>query len=121
MSSAPLIDWPLFIGITLVLCGFAAFATGRALAATWRPGYWAAVYCLPLGLVDRFLQWSLFGGSLLSPAGYVIDTAALMVIALASYRATKAGKMVRQYPWLYARSGPFGWRRLPSAAKSPQE
>ena len=28
------IDWPIFIGVTLILCGFAAYATGRALATT---------------------------------------------------------------------------------------
>ena len=112
LAGAPLIDWPVFIAITVILFGFVAFATGRALAATWRPAWWTVLYCILLGLVDRFFVWSLFGGALLSPAGYAIDTLVLLVVALIAYRLTQAGKMVRQYPWLYARSGPFSWRRI---------
>jgi hypothetical protein len=29
-----------------------------------------------------------------------------------AWRATRAGQMVQQYPWLYARSGPLGWREI---------
>ena len=29
-----------------------------------------------------------------------------------AWRATRANQMVRQYPWLYARSGPLGWREI---------
>lgn len=115
MDERALIDWPVFIGVTLVLCGFAAQATGRALAATWRPAHWAALYAALLGLVDRFIHWSLFGGDLLSPAGYALDTSILIVIALLAYRTTQATKMVRQYPWLYRRAGPFAWRPIVSA------
>ena len=103
-------SWPVFLGITVVLCGFAAFATGRALAGTWRPMWWTVPYGLLLGLVDRFLQWSLFDGELLSPTAYAVDAGFLVAVALFAYRVTQAGRMVRQYPWLYARSGLFSWR-----------
>jgi hypothetical protein len=106
------IDWPVFIGVTLILCGLAAYATGRALATTWRPVRWAVLYCALLGAADRFVHWSLFEGDLLSPLGYLIDTATLIVIALITYRVTQAGKMVRQYPWLYRRTGPFSWQPI---------
>ena len=43
--------WPVFLGVTVVLCGFAAFATGRALAGTWRPMWWTVPYCLLLGVL----------------------------------------------------------------------
>jgi len=109
------IDWPIFIGVTLILCGFAAYATGRALATTWRPARWAVLYCALLGAADRFIHGSLFEGDLLSPSGYLIDTAILIVIALTAYRITQAGKMVRQYPWLYRRTGPFSWRPIGDA------
>lgn len=109
------IDWPVFIGVTLILFGFAAYATGRALAATWRPARWAIFYTALLGLFDRFIHYSLFGGDLLSLTGYLLDTAVLIAIALAAYRITQAGKMVRQYPWLYRRSGPFSWREIAHA------
>jgi hypothetical protein len=34
----------------------------------------------------------------------------LGAILLAAYYLTRARKMVQQYPWLYERRGPFGWR-----------
>lgn len=110
-------DWPVFFGVTVILCGFAAFSTGRALAATWRPVRWAVLYAALLGAVDRFLHWSLFDGQLLSPVGYLVDTAILIVIAMAAYRLTQASKMVRQYPWLYRRSGLFSWREAAHAGR----
>ena len=58
-------------------------------------------YAALLGFLDRFIHWSLFDGDLLSPAGYLLDTAVLIAIALVAYRITQATKMVRQYPWLY--------------------
>jgi ABC-type uncharacterized transport system permease subunit len=116
MDDAPLIDWPVFIGVTCILIGFAALATGRALASTWRPVWWAVFYAALLGLVDRFLHWSLFGGDLLSPLGYAIDTAVLIAIALLAYRVTQAARMVQQYPWLYRRAGLFSWRPIAHTA-----
>lgn len=115
-DSGIFIDWPVFVGVTCILFGFAAFATGRALAATWRSPYWAAFYAALLGLVDRFIHWSLFDGALLSVPGYLTDTAVLVAIALVAYRATQAAKMVRQYPWLYRRAGLFSWRPIAHTA-----
>ena len=63
-------------------------------------------------MADRFIIFSLFGGELLLLSGYIIDTAVIMTVALLSYRATRARTMVAQYPWLYERAGPFGWREL---------
>jgi branched-chain amino acid transport system ATP-binding protein len=77
--------------------------------------WWTVPYCLLLGLVGRFLQWALFDGTLLSSTAYAVDVAVLIAIALFAYRVTQAGRMVRQYPWLYARAGLFSWR--PVAAK----
>jgi hypothetical protein len=99
-----------FVGLTLVLFGAAAFMTGRALAATWRPAWQAVAYCLLLAAGDRFLGFALFGGTLLSPSGYAADSVTLAAIALAGYRLTQAAKMTQQYPWLYERAGLFGWR-----------
>lgn len=99
-----------FIGISVFLCGFAAFMTGQALAGTWRPVWQVWLYILLLGFADRFLTWALFQGELLSPTGYLIDTAVLLVIALSAFYLTRARQMAAQYPWLYERSGPFTWR-----------
>ena len=105
-----------YLGLTVCLMGFAAFMTGQATAVTWKPAWHALVYALLLGLADRFLAYALFGGSLLSLAAYLIDTATLAAIALLAWRLGRARKMVSQYPWLYERAGPLAWRsRTPPA------
>ncbi len=97
--------------VTAILVGFAAFITGQALASTWRPMWQMMPYGLMLGCADRFLVWGLFDHvDGLSVSGYLIDTAYLIVVGLAAYRLTLARRMVTQYPWLYERTGPFGWR-----------
>jgi len=106
-----------YFGLTVCLMGFAAFMTGQALAVTWKPAWHALAYVLLLGFADRFLAFALFGASLLSPAAYLIDTATLVAIALLAWRLGRVHKMVTQYPWLYERAGPLGWRsKAPPAA-----
>ena len=100
-----------FIGVTCVLAGGAAWMTGQALATNWRPAWQAVGYALLLTLADRFLIFALFEGKLLSHAGFAFDAAVLVVIALAGHRITLAGQMVKQYPWLYERQGLLSWRQ----------
>jgi Domain of unknown function (DUF6867) len=102
--------WPVFVGITILLMGFASFMTGQAVANTWRPMWQVVPYSVLLGLADRFLIWSLFQGQLFLLSGYLTDTLVLMGIAALAYRLTLAHKMVTQYPWVYERTGPFTWR-----------
>lgn len=102
--------WPVFVGVTVILIGGASYMTGQALAGRWRPQWQIVPYGLLLGFADRFLVYALFDGELLSLSGYVVDTLVIGVIAFASYRKTRARKMVTQYPWLYERQGLFGWR-----------
>lgn len=99
-----------FIGLTVIVMGFAAYMTGKALAKTWKPIWQLFVYCALLGLVDRFLNFALFDGTLLSFGAYLTDTSVLTAISLFAFRLTTARKMVIQYPWLYERNGLFGWR-----------
>ena len=99
-----------YVGLTVCLMGFAAFMTGQATAQTWKPAWHALVYAALLGLADRFLAFALFGGHLLSLPAYLIDGATLAAISHVAWRAGRARKMVAQYPWLYERAGPFGWR-----------
>jgi len=101
---------PVFIGLTVILFGAAAFMTGQAIAATWRPWWQTVPYCFLLGLGDRFLTFALFGGELLSPAGYVVHALILLAIASFAHRVTRVHRMVSQYPWLYERSGLLSWR-----------
>jgi hypothetical protein len=99
-----------FLALTLVLFGAAALATGRALAQDWRPARRLPLWALLLGLGDRFLLYALFDGELTSASGYAIAVAVLWLDAWIAYRFGLARLMVRQYPWLYERAGPFAWR-----------
>ena len=101
---------PVFVAITVFITGFAAYMTGQALATTWKPVWHLLIYCALLGGASRFLIYSLYQGHLWSVSGYMIGTAVLAIIGLFAYRLNRARKMVSQYPWLYERSGFFGWR-----------
>ena len=57
-----------FILITLVLGGAGAWATGRAVAKTWRPLAMLAPYMIFLTAGVRFLHYALYAEPLLSPA-----------------------------------------------------
>jgi len=105
-----------FLGLTVVLFGGAAWLMGQALAATWRPAWQNVVYGVMLGAASRFFQNALFAGDMFSLSGFVIDTAVITALALVSFRLTRAYKMVSQYPWLYERSGLFGWRQRGSSS-----
>ncbi|MCP4330798.1 MAG: hypothetical protein GY791_20610 [Alphaproteobacteria bacterium] len=100
-----------FVGLTVILLGFAAFMTGQGLALTWRPISQAFPYSALLGLANRFFAYSLFDGELLSISGFVVCTAVLTAICLFGYRLTRVRQMVRQYPWLYVQSTPLSWRK----------
>ncbi|MCG8492142.1 MAG: hypothetical protein MI743_11050 [Sneathiellales bacterium] len=99
-----------FFALTVVIAGGAAFMTGRSLAAKWRSPIQPVLAMLLLGAADRFFHFALFEGSLLSVQYYIVDTTVLILIALLGYRLMRVNQMVQQYPWLYARSGPFAWR-----------
>jgi hypothetical protein len=99
-----------FVGLTGILLGFAAALTGQAVADTWRPRWQVVISAFGLALVARFLDYSLFGGPLLSLLAFLAAWAWLAGVALAAWQVTLAHNMVRQYPWLYEPVGPFGWR-----------
>lgn len=109
---------PVFLGLTVVLLGGAAFLTGQAVATTWRPVSQLLFYCFLLGLTGRFLTWGLFQGELLSLSGFLVGTAVLMAIGLFAYRITWVSKMVSQYSWLYERTSLWTYRAKTRAAES---
>ncbi|MCC7272528.1 MAG: hypothetical protein IT561_07660 [Alphaproteobacteria bacterium] len=100
---------PVFLGLTVVLFGGAAFLTGQALAQTWRPWWQAVPSAILLGLGDLFLAFTLFGGEP-SVVGYLVHTLVLLAIMLLAWRITQVHRMVTQYPWIYERAGLFAWR-----------
>jgi len=99
-----------FIGLTVILFGGAAWMTGQALAATWRPAWHLVPYALLMSVGDNFLTFALFNGDLLSATAYFSHAVILWAIAMVAYRVTQVAKMVAQYPWLYERAGLFAWR-----------
>lgn len=105
----------LFVLVTLVLGGWTAWMTGRALALTWRPAWQAAVSAVPLAGAVRFIHFALFQGTLLSPRFYLVDLVVVLLIAQAAHRFTRTRQMTRQYRWLYERTGPFTWREKAQA------
>ena len=101
----------IFVAMTVVIAGTAAWMTGQALAARWRPAWQLAPCAALLGASDRFLIYALFDGDLLSVTGYLIDTAVIGVVAALAFRVSRVRGMTTQYPWLYAPHTPFTWRR----------
>jgi hypothetical protein len=100
----------LFLFITVILGGGAAWMTGRAMAITWR-AYWQLIaYLLILAAAVRFIHYALFQGTLLSLHYYAIDAIVLLIIGSLAFRYYRARQMTTQYRWLYERTGPFGWR-----------
>lgn len=95
--------------VTGILGGGAAALSGRAIALTWRPYWHVVVYMLLLGAAVRFVHFALFEADLLSLPSYLVDTLYFVGLGSLSFRLTRAGQMVRQYPWLYERAGPLGW------------
>jgi hypothetical protein len=96
--------------VTGILGGAAAWATGHALAETWRPFRQLAGYMLLLGGAVRFVHFALFEGELLSVPSYLADMLYLLAVGSLSWRMTYARRMVTQYRWLYRRTSPLTWR-----------
>ncbi|HXE23757.1 MAG TPA: hypothetical protein VN637_02590 [Roseiarcus sp.] len=94
-----------FVLITLVLGGAGAWATGRAVAKTWRPLAMLAPYMLFLTAGVRFLHYALYGEPLLSPALFITAYIWTAAVAALGYRAMRARQMATQYSWAYERSG----------------
>lgn len=100
-----------FILVTFILGGGAGWLTGRAAARTWRPLWHVVDYCLLLGLAVRFIHYSLFDGTLLSPYYYAVDTVICVLLGIAGFRVARVRQMVKQYGWIHEPAGPFRWRR----------
>ncbi len=106
----------LFALITVIMGGWAAWMTGRAIALTWRR-YWNLIlYLLILGAAVRFIHYALFEGTLLSIHYYAIDTIVLLIIGTLGFQYYRARQMTTQYRWMYERTGPFTWKEKSPAA-----
>ena len=101
----------IFILVSFVLGGGAAWLAGRAIAATWRTRWQVVAYMLILGAAVRFIHFALFGGTLLSLHYYAVDAAICMAFGFAGFQAARATQMTSQYRWINEPNGPFRWRR----------
>ena len=106
----------LFILVTVIMGGGAAWLAGRAIASTWRPWWHVAGYTLILGLAVRFIHFALFEGTLLSPQFYAVDTVVCLIFGYLGCRATRVGQMTTQYRWINARAGFLRWGRRDTVA-----
>lgn len=100
----------IFVLLTVLLGGAAAWATGRAIATTWRPVWQVPVYGLLLTLAVRFLHFALFEEPLLAPGNAIVSGVVLLTAAALGYRLARAGAMITQYGWLYEQAGALGWK-----------
>jgi hypothetical protein len=101
----------LFLFVTGLLGGLAAWQMGRAVALTWRPFAVLPVYVALLCCGVRFLHFALFQGTLLSPQFFLVDYGVLFVAAMVGWRMRRAEQMRTQYPFAYDSAGPISWRR----------
>jgi hypothetical protein len=102
-----------FLLVSVLLGGGAAWLAGRAIAATWRPWWHVAFYMLILGFAVRFIHFALFGATLLSLHYYSVDAGICLGFGFLGFRATRAAQMATQYRWINARTGAFTWGRRP--------
>jgi hypothetical protein len=103
-----------FLLVTVMMGGGAAWMTGRAIAATWRPWWHIVAYMLILAGAVRFFHHALFDGTLLSLHYYAVDSAICMLFGFLSFRVTRAAQMAAQYPFLNVRNGLLTWARRPA-------
>jgi hypothetical protein len=100
----------IFLILTVIMGGGAAFMAGRALALGWKPLGLLLAYMVPFIASVRFLHFALFQGQLSSLQYFISHGVILVGFALLGYRMTRTSQMVTQYPWLYERTGPLTWR-----------
>lgn len=88
-----------FVALTVVLGGAAAYTKGKAIAQTWKP-YWQLVwYMALLAAAVRFFHYALFEETLLSPIGYVASLGILVVAAALGHFQARRNQMREQYGW----------------------
>ena len=98
-----------FIVLTLILGGLGGWASGRALAKTWRPIPMLALYMLGLAAGVRFLHYALYAEELLSLHFFIIAYVWCLICGAFGYRRMRATQMATQYSWLYERVG-MNWK-----------
>ena len=96
-----------FLALTFVIGGATAWATGRAVAGTWRPLSQVFIYMIGVSGAVRFLHYALFDGYFISPSEFLngawrwaIAYVALAAIGALGYQLRRSAQMATQYSWL---------------------
>ena len=100
----------IFLILTVILGGGAAFMAGRALALGWKSPWLLFVYMLIFTCGVRFLHFALFESELTSVQYYFSHGLIIQGLAFLGYRLTMAKQMVEKYPFAYERTSLFSWR-----------
>lgn len=118
-------DVTTMIVVSIIVFGFLGFMTGASAARNWQSPRLLIFYCLLLSFGERFmahtLVWDRFylifdvfndeeGTHFAFDTYTFVAFGICLVFAFVAFFSTRASLMVRQYPWLYERTGPFGWR-----------
>ena len=99
-----------FLILTVVIGGGAAFLAGRGLARSWKPFWRVYFYMALLAVAVRFFHYALFDGNLRSLYYYLVTYVVLLAAGSLGFRAMRTTQMVTQYRWLYERTSPLTWR-----------
>jgi hypothetical protein len=91
-----------FLLVTVILGGGAAWMAGRAAAIAWSRWWLVVGYAMLIGLAVRFIHFSLFDATLLSPHYYAVDTLIALVFAFAGFWVTRRRQMARQYGFVHS-------------------
>jgi hypothetical protein len=100
-----------FLLVSVLMGGGAAWLAGRALASTWRPWWHLLPYMVILSFAVRFLHAALFDGKFLSLHYYLVDYVVCLGSGLIGFRLQRVTQMVTHYGWINERAGLFRWRR----------
>src|SRR4051794_18098722 len=104
-----------FLLVTIAMGGGAAWLSGRAIAATWRPWWHIVAYMLILAAAVRFIHFALFEATLVSLPHYLVDSAFCLLFGFLGFRVQRASQMATQYGFLNPRTGLLSWARRPAA------
>jgi hypothetical protein len=86
-----------FLLLTVILGGSAAFISGKSIAETWRPFWQIPFYMVLLALIVRFLHFALFEEVFVSSRNFLVDYGLLLALAVLGYRVARASQMTTQY------------------------
>ena len=89
-----------FLLVTVVMGNLAAYATGSAIAATWRPRWQLFVYGVLIAVAVRFIHFALFEEPFLAPRSFLVDLVVLIAAVVAGFKVTRRRQMLEQYDWL---------------------